>query len=403
MEQLLNKIDKILFSTAKSMKAPTMNNDLGTLIYFATRYKITNELIFKKKCLQLLKKFITIFNEFDFKTGMIDGFEGVFNVFTYLEKTQIIVNSKDYLSDIEESLITSIQNDIEVNMFDLYYGSIGKINYFLSEDRINDEEVKILINKLIDSLWVNKKSHLNQYYWTDNFSNDEKFEIIDLGIAHGICAIFLFLLRLKELNFNNDKIQNLIQGIIETFKNAENKVKGSSFYPDRYSLKNPDLNLIDSRLAFCVGDLPIAYSFSYASKVLNDVELMNYSNSILKLSKHKELTSSHLKYFEAYDFFDVGFCHGISSILFFFYKLNILHNDELLNFKIDYWRKELIKNTDKLIKTEKPIFYPKIFNDIYGQKELEFGSFLNGLCGAGLVLQSIEYKDAEWSNFLYIY
>lgn len=403
MEQLLNKIDKILFSSAKSMKAPTMNSDLGALIYFATRYKTTNELIFKKKCLQLLKKFIITFNEFDFKTGMIDGFEGVFNVFSYLEKTQIIDNSKDYLSDIEESLITSIQNDIEINLFDLYYGSIGKINYFLKEDRINDGEVKVLINKLINSLWANKKSHLNQYYWIDNFSNDEKFEIIDLGIAHGICSIFLFLLRLKELNFNNDKIEKLIYGVIETFKNAENKVKGSSFYPDRYSLKNPDLNLIDSRLAFCVGDLPIAYSFSYASKVLNDVELMDYSNSILKLSKHKELTSSHLKYFETDDFFDVGFCHGISSILLFFYKLNIRHNDELINFKIDYWRKELIKNTDKLIKTKKPIFYPKIFNDIYGQKELEFGSFLNGLCGAGLVLQSIEYEDTEWCKFLYIY
>ena len=78
MTNLLNKIDIILFSSARKMSKPIINNDLGILVYFATRYKISNESKYKDKCTVLLKKFITVFNDYNFSSGSLDGFESVF-------------------------------------------------------------------------------------------------------------------------------------------------------------------------------------------------------------------------------------------------------------------------------------------------------------------------------------
>lgn len=403
MNYLLNKIDTILFASAKKMSNPVINKDLGVLIYFATRYNSSNEDKHKKKSIYLLNKLVSVFSEYDFSTGILAGFEGVFWTISYLKKCNVIDDSRQFLEDIEENLFQSIENDIIENNFEVFYGSIGKINYFLNNERIKEDKVVELINKLIVSLWENKKQENEQFFWIDKVSNDEKLELIDLGLAHGICSILLFLVKLKELKFGNTHIEPLIFGIIETFKQSENEVKGTSFFPDRYSIKNNHLNLINSRLAYCVGDLPISYAFCFAGQVMGNNEWIEYSREIIKLSLFKEVSSSDLKQFEDYDFFDIGFCHGLSSILFLFYQINKWHKDDFINFKTDYWKQELIRNVSKVIKIKKPIYYSKSYNDISIDKELDKNSILNGLCGAALTLLAIEYDETDWANFLCIY
>jgi hypothetical protein len=403
MNNLLQRIDKVLFASAKKMSNPEINKDLGVLIYFATRYNSSGEEEHKKKSLYLLNNLISVFGDHDFSTGVIEGFEGVFHTVEYLKKCNIIDDSREFLEEIEENLFQSIENDIDDTMFDVFYGSIGKIQYFLNEERIQEEKVIELINQLIDSLWESKTEENGQYFWIDKFTNDPKLELIDLGLAHGLCAILLFLLRLKELKFNNPHLDPLIYGVIETFKRAENKEKGTSFFPDRYSIKNSHLNLINSRLAYCVGDLPITYAFCYAAQVMKDNELLEYSKQIIKISTYKEVSSSHLKQFKENDFFDIGFCHGIGSILYLFHKINKYHQDDFINFKTDYWKQELIVNINKLIKIKDPIYYPKLYNQVEDKVELNKYSFLNGLCGAALALLALEYDETGWSSFLCIY
>ena len=403
MTELLTKIDKILFESAKKMESPVINNDLGVLIYFATRYVGTGEIVYKKKSIYLLNKLVSVVGDFDFSSGAIDGFEGIFWTINYLKKCNIIDNSHEFLEEIEESLFQSIQNDIENNIFEVFYGSIGKVQYFLEEEKIKENNVITLINELISALWNSKKDLEGQFYWVDNVSFKKDFEFVDLGLAHGICSIFLFLVKLKELQFNNPYLGLLINGIVKTYQLAENEVKGTSFFPDRYSIKDKSVNLINSRLAYCVGDLPISYAFCYAGQVLGNDDWIDYSKKIIKISTFKELSSSNLKQFQEYDFFDIGFCHGISSILFLFYQCNKYHKDDFISFKIEYWKKELILNINKIIKIKGPIYYSELFNQVEAKKSLNKNSFLNGLCGASLALLALEYDETDWSSFLCLY
>ncbi|TPG40746.1 lanthionine synthetase LanC family protein [Flavobacterium pectinovorum] len=403
MEKLFQKIEQKLFQSARNMSRPVLNNDLGTLVYFATRYKISGDEKYKKKSIFLLKEMLVVFNNYDFSSGALDGFESIFWTIDYLEKCKIIEDSNEYLEDITENLFQSIDLDIENEMFEVFYGSIGKMQYFLNEKRITDEKVIELINRLILSLWNSKMEKDGRFYWIDKVSFKKELEFVDLGLAHGIAAIFLFLVKLKELNYENKYLDLLINGLVETFKNAENEIKESSFFPDRYNIKNKILNIFNSRLAYCVGDLPISYAFSYAGNITNNLEWTEYSKQIIKASLVKEVSNSQLKQFGDYDFFDIGFCHGISSILFLLYKINKYHNDDFLDFKIDYWKKELVRNVVKVIKIDGPIYYSKTFGDKESKIELNKNSILNGLCGAALVLLALEHEETDWSSCLCLY
>lgn len=400
MNDLFKKIDKILFESSKNMLNPVINQDLGVLIYFATRFKINKETRYKKKCIYLLDKFITGFNDYEFSIGLFDGFEGVFLTIEYLEKCKIIKDSSFFLESIEENLYQSIAIDIEDNMIEVFYGSIGKIQYFLDVNKIKEDKIFNLINQLVNSLWENKKGTNGEIYWGDKKENDESVENINLGMAHGICSILIFVVKLKELQFNNSHLDDLIYGLIKTFKNAENEIKINSFFPSVYNIKNKDLNVINNRRAYCIGDLPISYALCRAGRIMHNNDWLEYSKLIVEKNIDRTPLTSSVHYFESYDYFDIGFCHGISSILFLFYKINKYHQNDFIDSNIEYWKRELITNVSKFIKIKGTIHNLCTYNKSGDEISNVQNSFLHGLCGAALTLLSIEYDETEWSTFL---
>lgn len=402
INKLLKKVDVILLESSKDMNSPIIDDDLGVLIYFATRYKISGKKKYKKHSTNLFNKFISIFNDYEFSTGLLTGFEGVFWVVTYIEECNIIEDSKPFLEDIENSLFLSIENDIKENRYEIFYGSIGKVQFLLNPIRIKEAKVIKLINNLIYALGKTKKERNGQFYWVDK-EYEEHLDFVDLGLAHGICSILLFLVKLKELQFSNKHIDSLINGIIETYMHAENDVIGSSLLPDRYCIKDKSLNLIDSRLGFCVGDLPAAYAICYAGQILKKEDWIKFSKKIMQISSTREVSSSRLTQFSEYDFFDIGFCHGISSILYMFYRINKWLEDDSITFKVDYWKKELATNVSKFIKIKEPIYYTNRHVEGEVKAELNKNSFMDGLCGASLTLLAVEYNEISWSKFLSLY
>lgn len=402
MNDLLEKIDKELLLSAIDMSNPIIDQDLGVMIYFATRYKSTGNAVYKETSLKLFNTLLSVFNDFDYETGIITGFEGAYWAIDYLGKCNIIEDSDLILKSIEENLYQSIDIDIKNNMHDLYYGSIGKIQVFLKEDKIKDPKIISVINETIKSLWDSKKEINHQYYWP-NKDYAEHLGYVDLGVAHGICAILLFLVRLKELGFSNDHIDPLINGIITTLKNAENKANLLILYPENYNIFDQNLTIANSRLGFCNGDLPIAYAICYAGYILKNKEWITTAQRILEISAKREISDSGLRQFPKYDFFDIGFCHGISSILFIYYRLNKWLDSKIIDIRVTYWKEELVKNVNKLLEIQKPIYYSKMYSYNDDTIKLNKNCFLEGLNGAALVLMTNEYDEMEWSSFLNLY
>lgn len=391
----IHKIDSLLFNKSKRMENPVIEHDVGALIYFSTKYKYSNEEKYKVKSLTLFKKFIDVFPEYEFQTGILEGFDGVGILLTHLKDCKIL--DTDYLlDDIEPYLIQSIKLTISNNNFDLLYGGIGKIQYLLSNNRFKEDNIKGLIDDLIDNLYETRIEINGRIYWHELDSDK-----INLGLSHGITSVFIFLIRLKELKIKNKYINRLIKGLINSFIYFENFSNGISIFGAGfpYSKKNP----AHSRLAWCYGDLGIAYAFLYGSKVLNDKRLKIKYYEMLDLLLQRGVSDSGLVHFNDYSFFDTGFCHGISGIFYIFYKLNELEPNLLLEKKLKYWENELLKNIDIQLNIKEKIYFPNENNvneEIYF---IETETMLNGISGVGLVLLTMQYRKADWSNFFLLY
>ncbi|WP_459213047.1 lanthionine synthetase LanC family protein [Aquimarina rhabdastrellae] len=387
------------------MASPTFNNDLGIVIYFASRYKHSKDNSLKEKAITLLDKFIEQFGEYDFHKGILTGFEGVFWSIAYLEECGIIENADDYLSDLEQELITSIIYDIKSDNFELYYGFTGKLQYFLNSKHLSNETIVTLINSAIASLWNSKIEHEGQFYWLDPERKEEQ-EIVDLGIAHGIVGVLTFLTRLKELNFKNDHISPLLSGILKTILNATHTTKGDCAFPSIYSIKkeNQYLNVFDSRLGFCNGDLPIAYGLYYYGVTFKDDFIIKKAQKVTDRIICRDITNSSLLHLADHDFFDIGFCHGISSICFILSRISQWYKQQpILTTRLQYWNNELHRNTLKVIDTNKPVTYYSRFVKHDSKFKLDTTSFLEGVTSTGLVNLAIENNDYSIGNFLGLY
>lgn len=395
LEKNILKIDDILFSKAIKMENPVIEHDLGALLYFSTKYNYSNEFIYKEKALDLFEKLLDIFSEFDFQTGLLEGFDGIGWVLTYMKKCNII-DSDELLKDVDDFLIQSIRLNINTNNFDLLYGSIGKIQFLIDSERYKEKQIIDLIDGIVNKLYETRIEKNKRIYWYDLDS-----EKINLGLSHGLASIFIFLLKLQELNFKNKNIKKMILGIIKSYAYFENKIPGISSFGASFPYTRNDTS--HSRLAWCYGDLGIAYSFLYADTVLKNQNTKIKYNDMLNLLLQREISDSGLVHFYNYSFFDTGFCHGLSGIYYILFKMNEMEPNLILQKKIKYWEDELLKNLNIQLSIEGDIVFPETRQGTDEIYKIEKETMLNGLCGVGLVLLTMKYKKADWSNFFLLY
>ena len=193
----------------------------------------------------------------------------------------------------------------------------------------------------------------------------------------------------------------MISGIIKSYSYFENKIPGASSFGASFPYtKN---NTSHSRLAWCYGDLGIAYSFIYAGNVLKKQNIKTKYNEILSLILQRELPDSGLVHYYNYSFFDTGFCHGLSGIYYILFKMNEMEPNSILKNKIKYWEDELLKNLSIQLSIEGDVIFPETKQGTDEIYKIDKETMLNGLCGVGLVLLTMKYKKADWSDFFLLY
>jgi hypothetical protein len=125
--------------------------------------------------------------------------------------------------------------------------------------------------------------------------------VLNLGTPHGLTGIILLLLIVKEKGFDIDEeILNSMFEIIISFRFKENK-KIECYFPSKV-FKDGRCN--KSGLAWCYGDLMIAYAMlKYGILYKNDYYI-RYSKIILNDSFSKKMIHSE----------NLILCHGYSSL-----------------------------------------------------------------------------------------
>lgn len=407
----LNKIEAILFEKAIKMDNPTLEMDLSVLIFEATYYRYSKKEKYKEKALLLFNHFKKVFTNIEYHNGFLEGFEGIFWMVDYLKKSNIIEDDS-LLDDLVPYFIESLEIDLEHNNFDVYHGSINKLNHIINSNKFSLESKENFVNIFLDNLYKTKTENEIGVFWYGEVYDDQKgimkkIEGVNLGIPHGLPGLLIFLVRLKELNFKHSKLELLIQGILKTILNSKNKIIQDSHFPDELYILNYGKEFYrSSRLAYCYGDLGIAYAVLYTSKILGKPELKTEIIATIEVLKNRLVTNSSIDVYEDYFFLDTAFCHGLSGIVYMFSKINELLDDKEFKKRTAYWTSELLHNLEIQLAITPPVYYPD-YKQPTDEKEEKYTvdeqSILAGYSGTGLVLLSLFYNKYDWSDFFMLY
>jgi len=246
-------------------------------------------------------------------------------------------------------------------------------------------EVSRLILSLFNKTKENSKTNEKGVYWPELDDTLEKYknkEIVTFGLAHGLASKIALMARIVKSYPNNREAFHLLMSTIH-FVNQNRLINKESIFPSCLIDKQPDEY---SRLAWCHGDLAVAYSLCFAGDVLNDKEIMNSGIEIANHSITRTLSSSGVV--------DTSLCHGSAGLAMLYLKIFEISGD--LTFKkegISWLNKTIAFNAEN--------------HDLEGYcfqtpdaRVPEVG-LLNGIAGVGLMyLSYLKKGKMSWSECL---
>lgn len=394
----LFEIENILFDKCKPLKNPLLSHDLSFVLIQAVEYKYSKDEKYKKTCLQFVENLIECFSEIEFGVGFLESFEGIIWLFNYLEKNEILDND-DYYKDLIPFLYDSIEHDIESNNFDLMHGVIVKLQTLINYYGVAHTTTKKYLDLFVDKLDASKIQENNRIFWYDEIYKDGS-RGANLGYAHGLPSLLVFLLKLRSVNYTHHHLLPLAEGVINSLLGFKYDNRSDCSFPAVHHEIDAKNNLEGSRLAFCYGDLGVAFSLLYASKILDLPHLLTFSEEVVEKICSRSITSSSIMQYEEYNFIDTSFCHGISGILFMLMRINKVIKNDLLTYRINYWKDQLYHNLDTQLSIYGPIKFPYLRNPKDAEAYIiDEECILMGYSGTALVLISILYDRDDWSEF----
>ena len=363
---IINNYEKFSFSGL-------LEGNTGVMLYLAYVSENVEESISK-----VFKDLIHVISITDQIPNFGVGFGGFSWVILHLVKENKI--SKEYISVIEE-VMPLIENDIKkdliVNNYDLFYGYIGKalILFELKKlIKVND----YLLKEIFESIKSNAIKNDAGIYWND-FENRH---LANLGLAHGIPSIIMFLVKYFDHCHEKRSIHNLVLEAckwILSIKHSDGISQFGTTYGDGIDSK-------DSRLAWCYGDLGIALTLILAGQKINNAELIKSGVGIGEYSCNRLVDMSFVDTNDSGDL-DITFCHGTSGISYMYLRLFELTMYPKFKTSASYWLNITLDSLERRLDFHsKNGFNPKEINGQMVMAE-ELG-VLNGLAGVGLVLKS---------------
>ncbi|MBW6483316.1 MAG: lanthionine synthetase C family protein [Vicingaceae bacterium] len=320
-------------------------------------------------------------------TTLHGGFTGVLWLYQYYINQKFLNFdnfSKETFSFFDEVVMKEIDNQKQSKNYDLLYGILGFGVYFLERNKFSLQEEKLnYIVDIIEDIAVEKEHGI---VWEDVFykEKDDDNELINLGFAHGLPSILVFLSYVYK-NTGNKKSIILIEKIIKYLKFHElDSSKGSLF---SHNILNDKPGVIPSRLAWCYGDLGIGYAILKAGILIANNGHIQYGSKILNSLTEKTIDDYTV------GVKDAGFCHGASGVSHLFYKA-FKYTKDINYFKSsEYWMSIALQMKNEKKGYSKYTFLENKNKWIYEPSN----GLLEGSSGIGLCMVShFEEIDPTW-------
>ncbi|MDD2385838.1 MAG: hypothetical protein PHP52_03550 [Bacteroidales bacterium] len=345
------------------------------------------------------KYFMSFYNDLLYNKNSMNfaGVSGVVWATNYLLKKKCILNPKYSISeDFAKTILECAIKMQEDNIYDLFSGSIGNVMTFTSVvNDFNDDNTK----HILDYLTILEKSadydnSSDGLKWI-SYHLTRKEKIYNLGLSHGNASVIAILCKFIE-TINNEVIQKktksmLLKSINYMLSNEIDYSKYNCHFPN-YSVEYYKGKIARSRLAWCYGDLGIAYTLLRASKCLNDNKLYDKSIRIL-------IDASNRTDYTYNSIYNPWFCHGTAGNAHIFRKTYELTRESIFRNSANFWINETIKMIENDYEDYVFIKVPSLKKDFFLNIEKDSNSILEGYPGIGLVLLGFLYNDdCEWDE-----
>jgi hypothetical protein len=384
--QAKQEVDKIY---AELMNEPITSpnlyvGELGILIFlleYQSFYKIKEEDLSDRV-------FHAIQNSLNQEQGasICSGLSGLAWFLQYCVNRDLIEPSEieNVQKEIDEVISSQALEYYRESNHDFMHGGDG-ITFSLIYRLEAGADVSSLILNLFNASEENSRTDGNGIYWPemdDTLGKYKNKEIVSFGLAHGLASKIALMAKIVKNHPHNKDVYDLLMCTIH-FVKQKRLTDEESIFPSCLIDKKPDEH---SRLAWCHGDLAVAYSLCCAGDALKDKEVMNLGTDIARHSISRSFSSSGVV--------DTSICHGSAGLAMLYLKIFEISGDHSFKQEGISWLDKTINFNEKYDNLEG--YY---FQMPDGRVPVE--GLLNGTAGVGLMyLSYLNQEKMSWSECL---
>lgn len=382
---VLERVKEILFSLESYIDESNhgiglLSGNAGVALFLFYYAKIFNDKRVFDKGMSVLECVLDHVR-FDRYASFSAGVPGIAYLLNLLRNSRVADSEID--QEVNDCISAILINKMQTcKIYDYLHGVLGISLYFIDKEEFTAPDAEI-VEKVIDYLEqiciIDERS--DGLKWQCMFNLNDGIDNYDLSLSHGSAGIILILCKIYKLNIKREKVESLItKSINYILANEFPNKKRSCFFPS--GIKNG--NIQKSRLAWCYGDLGVAWALWKAGIILDNNNWVMKSVEIFEFSVKR-------RSFEESSILDAGFCHGLSGVSYMFSRVyNETGEIKFMNTS-NYWLKRLL---DFDIPNGKAARY----KSYHLGKWYDNYSLLEGISGIGLVLLSTLEKEHFWNK-----
>lgn len=289
-----------------------LNGSTGISLFFAYLSQLKKDTKRLRFAEALIDK---SFNELQSSTFMYgNGLPGMLFCYQHLINEKLFQGDHDslkFLESYDKKIAKEISALTKEKNYDLFFGLVGIGVYFLERHRYSDRSK--YLKKIAESLISISESIDSNIAWI--YYSEGKHDVISkptvcLGFVHGIPSIITFLTLIKDLlpkRFYKEFLESTIKFLAGTYKIGKGHY-GFSQEINPITLKRD----FKSRLAYCYGDLGIAYSLYRIAKAIENKQLEHFSLFVAHKMTDVSIHESGV--------IDSSICHGSAGNSLIFNK-----------------------------------------------------------------------------------
>lgn len=294
-------------------------------------------------CVNVLSQNIDFVQQHTMTYKLSIGVTGLAWAMQFLANQKILTPADcESLDEIDGYIIKSLDGNKLERVYDLLQGLIGKGVYLCER---NTPAARRALEDIVDyfehTIVSPDKDQMGWMdYHTSYFDQTERDDLgyYNLGLAHGIPSIIVFLARLHKMGIKQKQCAALIRRGTDFL--LENRVLDDPIFPypsKLYPLNGQLIPNVSKITGWCYGPLSLAIAFLAANDILDDPSLFAEARD-LTLNGVDMREEDIMRAGNNPKRMDVYLCHGTAGLAYLYHRLNRTFQNPKLTKAVEYWQ-----------------------------------------------------------------